>query len=102
MHEPGVTCRGCGVADLQVVLSLGETPLANALLTRGQLAEPEPRYPLDLAFCEACALAQITETVAPEDLFGDTRYFSSFSTTMLAHASTLVGRLIAERHLGPR
>ena len=86
----GLTCRGCGASDLQIVLSLGKMPPSNALLTQAQLAEPEPRYPLELAFCEACALAQITVSVDPEELFGEYAYFSSYSTTMLAHAETLV------------
>jgi len=92
-------CRSCGYADLTTVLSLGETPLANSLLTAEQLDRPEPLYPLDLVFCPRCTLVQITETVPPEQLFRDYLYFSSFSDTMLRHAQELVGRLIDERHL---
>lgn len=94
------TCRSCGAADLVVVLSLGKTPLANALLTADQLDQPEPRFPLDLAFCPRCALVQITEVVPPEELFGEYAYFSSYSSTMVAHAQHIVQRLIAERDLG--
>src|SRR5512132_1292709 len=97
----GLTCRGCGVSDLQVVLSLGEMPPSSALLTQTSLTEPERRYPLELAFCEACGLAQITVSIDPAELFGEYAYFSSYSTTMLAHAETVVRRMIAERHLGP-
>jgi SAM-dependent methyltransferase len=82
------------------VLSLGSTPLANALLTTEQLAQPEPRFPLDLAFCAACSLVQITETVPPETLFREYLYFSSVSDTMVRHARALVEELTAERHLG--
>ena len=94
-------CRSCGAADLVPVLSLGRTPLANSLLTPGQRAEEEPRFPLDLVFCPRCSLVQITETVPPEVLFGEYLYFSSFSDTMLRHAEALVRRLVAERGLGP-
>jgi len=93
-------CRSCGYADLTTVLSLGETPLANSLLTAEQLDRPEPLYPLDLVFCPRCTLVQITETVPPEQLFRDYLYFSSFSDTMLRHAQELVGQLIDARHLG--
>jgi len=96
------TCRSCESDQLEVVLSLGSTPLANALLSEEQLMLPEPRYPLDLAFCRACTLVQITETVPPAELFGEYLYFSSYSDTMLEHAETLVKRLIPERRLGPR
>src|SRR5260370_20177894 len=94
-----VTCRSCGSPQLEVVLSLGQTPLANSLLTKAQLKDPEPTYPLDLAFCRACALLQITETVPPETLFREYLYFSSFSDTTLQHAQTMAGELITSRGL---
>jgi hypothetical protein len=81
-------------------MSLGRTPLANALLTAEQLNGHEDTYPLDLAFCEDCTLVQITETVPPARLFSEYSYFSSFSDTMLRHAETLVERVIRERGLG--
>jgi hypothetical protein len=83
------------------ILSLGSTPLANALLTAARLPEPEPRYPLDLVFCAACTLVQITETVPPEVLFSEYLYFSSVSDTMVSSARELARRLVAERRLGP-
>src|SRR5688500_1490877 len=92
-------CRSCGYADLQLILSLGNTPLANALLKPEQLNQPEATYPLDLVFCPACTLVQITETVPPEILFSDYLYFSSFSDTMLQHAQTLAGSLTQNRGL---
>jgi hypothetical protein len=76
------------------------TPLANSLVAPEMLDRPEPTYPLDLAFCAACSLVQITETVPPEVLFRDYVYFSSFSDTMLRHASALAEELVAERGLG--
>jgi len=96
----GTGCRSCGAADLEVVLSLGRTPLANGLLTRQQLTLPEPLYPLDLAICKRCTLVQITETVPPAELFDDSLYLSSHSETMVRHAEALVTRLIGERGLG--
>ncbi|MDQ6712044.1 MAG: class I SAM-dependent methyltransferase [Candidatus Dormibacteraeota bacterium] len=93
------TCRSCGGSDLEVVLSLGRTPLANSLLTQAQLAEPEPTYPLDLAYCRACSLLQITETVPPEQLFREYLYFSSFSDTMLKHSEELAQELTKSRRL---
>ncbi len=92
-------CRSCGKRSLHTVLSLGQTPLANALLTNAQLAEPEETYPLELAFCSQCTLAQITETMPPEKLFSEYFYLSSFSDTMLRHAQQLVKTLIPARAL---
>jgi len=69
-------------------------PLANALLTAGQLREPETTYPLDLAFCPKCTLVQITETVPPDQLFAEYVYRSSFSETMLKDSRELAGQLM--------
>ena len=91
-------CRSCHHSPLQVVLSLGKMPLANALLTADQLAEPEPAFPLDLAWCPRCTLVQITETVPPETLFRDYVYFSSYSDTMVRHAGELATRLRGRVH----
>ena len=95
-------CRSCGHTNLKTIISLGRTPLANALLRADQLDEPENTYPLELAVCPHCSLVQITETVPPEILFRDYPYFSSFSTTMLRHAEVLVTQLIHDRRLGPQ
>jgi SAM-dependent methyltransferase len=94
-------CRACDGMKLTTVLSLGETPLANSLVEASHRGEPEPRFSLDLVLCETCALLQITETVPPEIMFCDYRYFSSFSETMLKHAKTIAARLVKERGLGP-
>jgi SAM-dependent methyltransferase len=74
-------------------------PLANAYPTREELARPEQKYPLDLAFCPSCSLVQITETVPPEVLFREYLYFSSYSDTVVRNAEEIVARLIASQHL---
>ncbi|MEZ6040487.1 MAG: class I SAM-dependent methyltransferase [Planctomycetaceae bacterium] len=95
------SCRSCGQGSLIPVLSLGATPLANALLDVDQLNQPESRWPLELVRCPDCSLIQITETVPPETLFRHYSYMSSFSDTMVAHARTIAERLITDRDLSP-
>jgi SAM-dependent methyltransferase len=92
-------CRSCDELDLEPVLSLGRTPLANALLTKEQLSKPEATFPLDLVFCPRCTLVQITETVPPEQLFSHYLYLSSFSDTMLKHSEDLAQQLVKSRGL---
>ena len=92
-------CRSCGSTSLELILSLGKTPLANRLLTDQQLADPEPTFPLNLAFCRQCSLVQITETVPAEQLFSHYLYLSSFSDTMLKEGKELSERLIRSRRL---
>ena len=99
MNGSPQACRSCGQRELALVLQLGDTPLANALLTSQQLTEPEATYPLDVAFCRNCSLVQITETVAPEKLFREYAYFSSYSDTVLQHAEDIAARLMDSRGL---
>ena len=94
-------CRSCGHSDLEPILDLGETPLADRLVTESRLGEPEPRYPLAVVFCPDCGLVQISETVPPEVLFcEDYPYFSSVSDALLRHSRDNVLELIAARRLG--
>lgn len=93
-------CRSCGEANFIPVLDLGMTPLANSLLTAEQLTTHEPSFPLNVVMCSACSLVQLDYTVPPESMFSNYVYFSSFSTTMLDHAKTLVNQVVAERKLG--
>ncbi|MBI5456385.1 class I SAM-dependent methyltransferase [Candidatus Kaiserbacteria bacterium] len=92
-------CRSCKEKGLLPILSLGHMPLANALQTGADLEREGEMYPLDLVFCPACTLVQITETVPPEKLFRDYLYFSSFSDTILESARSLTTRVIEGRHL---
>jgi SAM-dependent methyltransferase len=94
-------CRSCGQVRLTDVLTLGDLPLANRLLTRDQLGSKEPIYPLDLVLCPRCTLVQITETVPAEELFHEYMYFSSFSDGMLRHARNLTQQIIASQKLRP-
>jgi SAM-dependent methyltransferase len=92
-------CRACGHTTLRPVLSLGATPLANGLLDRASPGD-EARYPLDVVFCPACALVQITETIPPEALFRDYPYLSSVSETAVRNAEAIVARTVDARALG--
>ena len=96
-------CRSCGGQDLSVFLSLGDMPLSDGLLAAEDLVREEPRYPLDVAFCPDCTLAQILKTVPPEELFGaDYPYFSSFTDALLRHSAANVAARIEEQRLDGR
>ncbi|MGH9448231.1 MAG: class I SAM-dependent methyltransferase [Terriglobia bacterium] len=69
-------------------------------MSGSQLNQPEPKFPLVLAFCSACSLVQITETVPAEILFREYVYFSSFSDTVLDHAREIAQRMIQSAGLG--
>jgi len=93
-------CRGCGDPGIEVFLDLGETPLADALVTADELGQAEERFPLQVAFCPRCAQVQITEDVDPQKLFVDNYlYFSSFSDHLLRHSREHALGLIDKRSL---
>ncbi len=95
-----VACRSCGSDQVRPFLSLGKTPLADALVPAERLGETDHTYPLDVAFCENCTLVQILEEVPAEVLFGaDYPYFSSFSDYVLRHSAEHASGLIAARGL---
>lgn len=54
-----------------VFLDLGQTPLANALVSPENLDKPDPTYPLALEFCPRCSFAQLTTVVNPREMFLD-------------------------------
>jgi hypothetical protein len=96
-------CRACGEPAVRPFLSLGTTPLADALVQERNLMAHEPRFPLEVGFCTRCTLVQLLDTVPPEQLFVDNyHYFSSFSDVLLAHSRDHARRLIAHRKLGRR
>jgi SAM-dependent methyltransferase len=96
-------CRSCGSRNLQTVLDLGRTPLADALLTADDLLKPEPVYPLEVAFCADCSLVQILETVPPDVLFcRHYPYYSSFSDELLRHSRENALELIDSRGLNDK
>jgi len=100
-HSSTVSCRSCGQSPLEMILSIGWTPIADRLLTKDQLEQRELTAPLDLVFCSNCTLVQITESVSPEILFcEDYPYFSSVSKTLLEHSRENAEELIHSRNLG--
>jgi SAM-dependent methyltransferase len=98
--KPETACRACGGLRLEPIVSFGNTPLADHLVTAERLADPCMVAPLDLALCRDCALVQITHTVEPEILFGpEYPYFSSVSPALLEHSRQNAVELIRDRDL---
>jgi SAM-dependent methyltransferase len=93
-------CRSCGATGLRPFLDLGTTPLADNLVPPERAGEPEPRFPLEVAFCPDCTLVQILAEVPPHLLFVDNYlYFSSFSDHLLEHSRQHANGLIESRGL---
>ena len=84
------------------VLSLGETPMADVLLTLEQLDQVEETYPLEVAFCPECYLLQLTSVAPPEKIYGeDYPYFTSALPGLVEHYRRSALDLVERRGLGP-
>ena len=94
------TCLLCKERDVDVVLDLGITALANKFLTPDELSTPEPMFALRLAHCPACGHAQLADRVPPAAMFEDYLYMSSLSGTLVRHLHGLVQDVTAWRGLG--
>jgi 2-polyprenyl-3-methyl-5-hydroxy-6-metoxy-1,4-benzoquinol methylase len=79
-------CRHCGTPLTVSFCDLGLSPLANNYLAPEQLDQGEVFYPLHAYVCTSCLLVQLQEFESAENIFSDYLYFSSFSTSWLAHA----------------
>jgi len=79
-------CRACGGRLTVTMADLGLQPASNAFLDSQAAISQEKRYPLRAKVCETCKLVQLDYDVAPEELFGNYVYFSSYSDDWLAHA----------------
>ncbi|MDT7524353.1 class I SAM-dependent methyltransferase [Rhodoferax sp. TBRC 17198] len=84
-------CRHCGQPLHLPFLDLGSAPPSNAYLSEAALRGPETWFPLRVLACQHCWLVQTEDHAGREALFThDYAYFSSFSTSWLAHAKAYV------------
>jgi SAM-dependent methyltransferase len=80
-------CRHCAAELKHSLINLGYAPASNAYLTEQQLSRPERYYPLKVNVCHQCWLVQTEDYTQADELFSaDYAYFSSTSTSWLAHA----------------
>ena len=93
-----LSCRLCGSSRMSTFIDLGATPPCERFLSAHELDAPEPNYPLHVRICEECLLAQLPALITPEDAFTEYAYFSSFSTSWVAHAESFVADAV--RRLG--
>lgn len=86
-----MNCRFCKTKLDNIFVDLVNSPASNSYLTKEQLDIPEVFYPLKIYVCQECKLVQIDEYKKSDDIFDkDYAYFSSYSTSWLAHAKNYV------------
>ncbi|HEY7217816.1 MAG TPA: class I SAM-dependent methyltransferase [Candidatus Binatia bacterium] len=94
------TCRFCRARLAHTFVDLGMSPFCESILRADQLNRMEAFYPLHVYVCARCFLVQLEEYVAPEGIFTEYAYFSSFSDTWLRHARDFTDAIAARLELG--
>ncbi len=101
-HSHDHKCRLCGSQVETTMVDLGMSPLCESFVPPEQADAMEPFFPLHAYVCGECFLVQLKEYVAPEAIFEEYAYFSSYSTSWVAHAEDYC-RMIRDRlDLGPQ
>jgi SAM-dependent methyltransferase len=96
-------CRHCGNGSFIPFADLQNCPPSNSMLTAETLYGPETYYPLVVEVCDRCFLAQVDEHKAAEEIFdSDYTYFSSYSSSWLAHCERFAGEAVERFGLGPQ
>ncbi|HEX4388416.1 MAG TPA: class I SAM-dependent methyltransferase [Steroidobacteraceae bacterium] len=93
-------CRFCAQPLQHTFVDLGMSPLCQTHVTREQLGAMEPFYPLHAYVCARCFLVQLEEFVAPERIFGEYAYFSSYATSWVEHARAYCEQMIERFGIG--
>lgn len=82
-----MNCRHCNSPVTLTCFDLGFAPPSNAYLSTNDLHRPETYFPLKVRVCEQCWLVQTEDYADAASLFkSDYAYFSSTSSTWIAHA----------------
>lgn len=98
--SPIKQCLSCDSALLTEVISFGDTPIADHLLTPELLATEDIVAPLDLQFCEHCGLLQLAQSIDPQWIYGsDYPYFSSVTESLLLSSKQHVDEIISTQGL---
>jgi SAM-dependent methyltransferase len=94
-------CRFCGEPLTHTFVDLGLSPPCQNVVRECDLPRGEMFYPLRAYVCARCFLVQLPEHVAPDEIFSDYAYFSSYSTSWVDHARRYVGTVTERFGLGP-
>ncbi len=90
-----MNCRHCGSRTELPFLDLGTAPPSNAYLSGATLQSSEVWFPLRIMVCSDCWLVQTDDYAGREALFtSDYAYFSSVSSSWLAHSERYVNEVV--------
>ncbi len=76
------------------------SPPCENFISPDRLGNMETYYPLHVMVCEECFLVQLPEHISPQEIFTEYAYFSSYSTSWVAHAKRYCDHAAARFGLG--
>ena len=92
-------CESCGTSNINLILNLGSTPLANSFLVKKTDFSKEKKHPLRLYICKNCKLVQVFHAVKPSEFFINYDYLSGASTTWKRHCKKYTDHMIKDFNL---
>jgi hypothetical protein len=87
-------CRFCDRPLTRTFVDLGMSPLCESFVPPDRADAMEPFFPLHVRVCDGCRLVQLQAYVAPDEIFNEYAYFSSYSTSWVEHARRYVETMI--------
>ena len=102
MENYKTTCRSCDSDNLELILSLGMSPLANNLLDK--VNEKPQMYPLEINLCKEteCFNVQLSVVVPPDLMFKEYLYVSSTTKLFKKHFEKISLELINDFKLNKK
>ena len=87
-------CRLCESKNLELVVPLVPTPVAEKYLTKEQLNQKEAICPLDLYMCSSCGHVQLLDIIDPKFLYSDYTYSSGNSSGLVQHFKEYADKIV--------
>ena len=90
-----MNCRFCKTPLNNKFVELVNCPPSNSFLTKDELNNPEVYFPLTIYSCPTCHLVQVDEYKKAREIFSENYvYFSSYSSSWVAHAKRYVDSMV--------
>lgn len=94
-------CRMCGSTDLDLIIPLAPSPVADDFIPAARLDQPQESFPLDVFLCNGCGLVQLLEVVDPTSIYEEFLYVTKSSPGLVEHFRGYADAVVARLGLAP-
>lgn len=78
-------CRLCGSTDIELVIPLAPTPVADDFVPASRKDQPQATFPLDVFLCRSCGLVGLVDVVDPSSIYVEYLYVTRSSPGLVEH-----------------